>query len=96
MICFTFSSGCTPSRKALLYNEYAFYLVKTEHYKEALFYLLKADAEEDDYRIKNNIALCYEALGDHEKADAYYREGMRLKKTKTLKDNYEKLKQDHP
>jgi|GEM_PF-1781412 tetratricopeptide (TPR) repeat protein len=96
LIVFSFITGCVSTPGIKEYNEYAFDLVKGELYNEALFYLLKADSLAPDYRIKNNIALCYEALGDRTKAQEYYQEALKLREIKPLKDNYADFRKDQP
>ena len=94
LIFFSFVAGCVSTPGIRDYNEYALELVKNELYEEALFYLLKADDLAPDYRIKNNIALCYEALGDRANAQKYYQEAIKLRETKPLKDNYADFKKN--
>lgn len=96
LIVFSLITGCVSTPGIRDYNNYAFDLVKNELYDEALFYLLKADSLGPDYRIKNNIALCYEALGNRAKASAYYEEALKLRETKPLKDNYADFRKDQP
>ncbi|HOO60099.1 MAG TPA: tetratricopeptide repeat protein [Candidatus Mcinerneyibacteriales bacterium] len=94
LIVFVFITGCASIPGIEDYNEYAFDLVTNGLYEEALFYLLKADSLTPDYRIKNNIALCYEALGERQLAQKYYQEALKLRETKALKDNYADFKKD--
>ncbi len=75
------------------YNNYAFKLTSQGLYKEAEFYLLKAEKlEPDNYKIKNNLAVIYEALGEREKAEKYYKESLALQDLKAVKTNYDSFK----
>jgi len=93
-IIFLFS--CTHKINIKDYNEYSHKLVKQELYKEALFYLIKAEKEDNDnYKIKNNIAICYEGLGKIQKAEKYYKEALKIKKENPVEENYNNFKKDH-
>ena len=81
--------SCAGINRQMRYNEYAFKLVEGGLYGEALFYLEKADSMGPEDRIKNNMALCFEALGDTEKAREYYQEALRLRETRAVRKNYE-------
>jgi|SRR6056297_1286344 len=91
-----FSFSCSHKIDIKDYNEYSHKLVKQELYKEALFYLKKAEKENNNnYKLKNNIAICYEGLGKIEKAEKYYEEALKIKKEKPVEENYESFKKNH-
>ncbi len=88
-------SSCVHTVSVRDYNNYSFVLVQKGLYKEAEFYLLKAEkTEPENYRIKNNLAIVYEALGDKEKAKRYYEQSLLLHKTTNIQKNYENFKTD--
>lgn len=89
------TTGCVHVISIRDYNEYSFLLVRKELYKEAEFYLLKAEKiEPENYMIKNNLAIVYEAIGDKEKSEKYYIEALKLKNKKSIRINYENFKTD--
>ncbi len=70
------------------------YALKNKLYKEALFRFKKVlEYRKDDYRLLNNIAVCYEALGERKLADFYYRKALLLSRNNfKIKENYERFK----
>lgn len=91
-VLFFFIISCTYRISVKDYNRYAFELVNKKLYKEALFYLLKVEKKENSYKIENNIAICYEALGKKELAKKYYLKALKLKNAKVVRKNYEQFK----
>ncbi len=85
-------SACVHMKMDTRYNEYALKLVNNGLYEEAAAYLLKADKLGDDIRIKNNLAICYEAMGEKEKAEEYYQQAIALDRKKAARKNYEAFK----
>jgi len=82
------------------YNRYAFKLLDQNLYKEAVYYLQKAKNEEnltkkEKVKIFNNLAICYEALGEKEKADEYYKKALKLEESRFVKENYEDFKENN-
>lgn len=90
-----FVVACANLASVKQYNDYSFHLIRKGLYKEAEFYLLKAEKENpEDYMIKNNLAIVYEALGDVSKAEKYYTQALKLTDKKTIRKNYENFKTD--
>ncbi len=70
------------------------YALKHKLYKEALMRFEKAyELGRRDYKIFNNIAVSYEALGEFKKAEFYYKKAIELSGDNfNVKENYERFK----
>ena len=68
--------------------------LKHKLYKEALMRFKKAyKLGRRDYKILNNIAVSYEALGEFKKAEFYYKKAIELSgENFNVRENYERFK----
>jgi Tfp pilus assembly protein PilF len=65
-------------------------MAKKGNWKEAIFRWEKAlKKDTENYRLHNNIAVAYEALGKYEKADKFYQLALKYgKNNKRILENY--------
>ncbi len=65
-------------------------MAKKGNWKEAIFRWEKAlKSDPENYRLHNNIAVAYEALGKYEKADESYQLALKFgKNNKRIQENY--------
>jgi len=70
------------------YNRFGAMCIKNKLYTAALFWLHKAlDVDPDYYPAYNNMAVCYEAMDENDKAKDLYEKAYLLSKDKQVKNN---------
>ncbi len=94
MFCFTllFSLMMSEGYPASVKDQISFgaLMAKKGNWKEAIFRWEKAlKHDPENYRLHNNIAVAYEALGKYEKADKAYQLALKYgKNNKRIQENY--------
>jgi len=68
-------------------------LIRHGLWREATYRLEQELKKNQSAAVYNNLAICYEALGEEEKADQYYRRALEIEPNNFyLRENYQRFK----